>query len=301
LPVRDDAATTPARRLAALIEPIAGQVYFSPECHARYEALGFGPSSGMAGKVALPNGPAYFTSRGSLLGQVPGEVVASAFAVFNPAAVVPSVTFGWSITDAPTICAARDAGAIGQLERILGQAPEGIHHANELVTAMTEALRPEGRPLFAGLSSLGFPDSPIGRLWRATDLLREYRGDSHTAAWISAGLDAVEVGLLSELWWGLPLKSYIRTRAWSEEELDAGIERLSARGLLDDLGTGFSEAGRALRATVEDRTDAQMARAVAVLGDDAGELFALLAPWGDAVRAAGGYLAAGAGDLARRP
>ena len=41
-----------ARRLASLIEPIVGQVYFSPECHAEYEALGFDPSPGKAGEVA---------------------------------------------------------------------------------------------------------------------------------------------------------------------------------------------------------------------------------------------------------
>mgnify|MGYP003704542881 CR=1 FL=1 len=78
----------PARALAAALEPFVGQVYFSPECHANYEALGFAPSRGQANGVALPDGPAYFTSRGSLMGQVPGELVAAAFAVFNPEAVV---------------------------------------------------------------------------------------------------------------------------------------------------------------------------------------------------------------------
>ena len=74
------------------LEPVAGQVYFSPECHAAYAELGFSPSPATTkAGVALPDGPAYFTSRGSLLGQVPGEVVAAAFGVFNPDAVVPSV------------------------------------------------------------------------------------------------------------------------------------------------------------------------------------------------------------------
>jgi hypothetical protein len=300
MPVSADHAPNVARRLAALLEPVAGQVYFSPECHEAYAALGFNPSSGRAGDVALPDGPAYFTSRGSVLGQVPGEVVAAAFAVFNPAAVVPSVAFGWTLTDAPTICAARDRGATAQLRRILGDDPAGLTRAGDLLVAMTEVLRPEGRPLFAGLRALGFPDDPIGRLWRASDLLREYRGDSHTASWISQGLDAVEIGLLSELWWALPMKTYVRTRAWSEEELDTGIERLQQRGLVDDAATGFTEAGRALRAAVEDATDAQMAPAIAVLGDAAGELFSILEPWGAAIRDAGGYLAAGASDLARR-
>ena len=87
----------PARRLAMALEPVAGQVYFSPECHVAYAELGFAPSPGsLAGGVQMPDGAAYFTSRGSVMGQVPGEVVAAAFAVFNPDAVVPAVEFGWS-------------------------------------------------------------------------------------------------------------------------------------------------------------------------------------------------------------
>jgi hypothetical protein len=98
----DSELSARARSLAAVIEPFAAQVYFSPECHAEYVSLGFGPSPGDRNGVAQPDGPAYFCSRGSLLGQVPGELVASAFAVFNPSVVAPAVTVGWSITDAKT-------------------------------------------------------------------------------------------------------------------------------------------------------------------------------------------------------
>ena len=121
--------STAARRLGSILEPVVGQVYFSPECHANYEALGFDASTRKANGVALPDGPAYFTSRGSVMGQVPGEVVAAAFAVFNPAVVVPSVTLGWTKTDAPTICTARDDGAIAQLQRLLGEAPDRVDRA----------------------------------------------------------------------------------------------------------------------------------------------------------------------------
>lgn len=94
-----DAPTTSvrARALAAALEPFAGQVYFSPECHAEYEALGFDPSPrSLAGGVAAPDGAAYFCSRGAALGQPPGDLVAAAFAVFNPAVVVPLVELGWT-------------------------------------------------------------------------------------------------------------------------------------------------------------------------------------------------------------
>src|SRR5580658_4782729 len=108
-------AAATSRRLAMALEPVAGQVYFAPECHQGYEKLGFSPSPGtLPTGVQLPDGPAYFTSRGSVMGQVPGEVVAAAFAVFNQQAVVPAVAFGWSKVDASTICAARTGGAVGQ-------------------------------------------------------------------------------------------------------------------------------------------------------------------------------------------
>ena len=94
----------------------------------------------------MPDGPAYFCSRGSVLGQVPGEVVAAAFGVFNPAIVVPLVAMGWAHTDAATICAARTAGAVGQLERILGAEPDGLARATELLHRANRAAPPRGPP-----------------------------------------------------------------------------------------------------------------------------------------------------------
>jgi len=290
---------TTARQLAAHLEPIIGSVYFAPECHERYVALGFNASAAKAGDVQLPDGPAYFTSRGSCMGQAPGELVASAFAVFNPKAVVPSVAYGWSLTDAKTIATARTEGAVAQLERILGPQPEGLDRATEILRRATDPLRPEGRPLYSGLLSLGLPGSPMGDFWRLGDYLREFRGDSHTAAWVALGLDATEIGLLTELFIGLPMRTYIRTRAWSDEDLDAAVERLQSRDLLNAEGTGFTDAGRELREGIEIATDLSMAPAIAAIGGDADELFALLAPWGAKVRTEGGYLVGGASDLAR--
>jgi hypothetical protein len=285
-----------ARRLAGALEPVVGQVYFSPECHANYVQLGFEPSRGEFNGVAAPDGPAYFTSRGSVLGQVPGQVVTAAFGVFNPEAVVPAVSYGWSLTDAKTICAARDDGAVAQLRRVLGDAPAGLDRANELLARAVAPLRPEGRALFSGLLSLGIPDDPLAAMWRRGDLLREFRGDSHIAAWISAGFDATEIGLATELYWGLPLRSYSRTRAWSDEQFDAATERLERRGLL--AGGQLTERGREVREAVEVATDVQMESTVAALGDDIEELIGLLAPWGAAIRDAKGYPGSGPHDLA---
>lgn len=285
-----------ARRLGSVLEPVTGQVYFSPECHANYAALGFDASGGDANGVALPDGPAYFTSRGSVMGQVPGEVVAAAFGVFNPEIVVPMVQLGWTRTDAATICQARDDGAIAQLRRILGDEPEGLGRVNELLLRAISVLRPEGRPLYAGLRSLATPESALGAMWRMGDMLREFRGDAHINSWTNAGVDATEIGLLSELYWGLPMRTYSRTRAWTEAQFDAAHERLKSRGFVDDVG--FTDAGRQFREDIEIHTDVQMRPAIDALGDDADELFGLMEPWGAAVRAGKGYLAAGPHDLA---
>ena len=283
--------TTPVQRAARTlrdrVEPLVGQVYFSPECHAAYEQLGFTGSPVTIGSVAMPDGAAYFTSRGSLMGQAPGEVVAAAFAVFNPAVVVPAVSHGWSLTDADTIYRARHDGGRAQLARALGDEPEGVGAAVALLQRACEPLEPAGKPLFAGALSKPWPGDGLGDLFHAGDLLREYRGDAHTAAWTAAGVDATEIGLLTEAYWGIPPRTYIRTRAWSDEQLDAAEARLVERGWLAD--GAFTDAGRETREAIEAATDAQLAPAIRALGDDVDRLFGLLAPWGEEVIAVGGY------------
>lgn len=277
-----------ARSLARAIEPIVGQVFFAPECHARYAALGFGPSPHTTRQgVALPDGPAYFTSRGSALGQAPGELVAAAFGVFNPAVVIPAVAHGWTLTDAATIADERLRGAVEQLRRLLGDRPEGVDRAVELLGRATAPLEPSGRALFAGTSSQPLPGEPLGDLFRLGDRLREFRGDSHLAAWVAAGFDAVEIGLLTEPYWGVPSRTYVRSRAWSDAQLDAAEERLRTAGLMDD--GGLTAAGRDAREAIELATDRQVGPALAALGDDLDELVGLMTPWCHQIMDGKGY------------
>jgi hypothetical protein len=285
----DDAELRKSRTLAAALEPVIGQVFFAPECHAAYAELGFAPSPGKAGIVHLPDGPAYFTSRGSLLGQVRPGVVAAAFGVFKPEIVSAGVTLGWSLTDASTIFEARRAGAVAQLERVIGSADEAVTRASELLERAVAPLSIAGRPLFAGLRS--WWDDPTDRwtrLFHLGDMLRECRGDAHVAAWSSAALDALEIGLLNDVYMGLPLRSYVRTRGWSEEDLAGGVERLREIGWLD--GDALADEGRDLREDIERATDLQMEPALEALGADLDEVVGLLRPWGVAMREAGGYV-----------
>jgi hypothetical protein len=285
----DDALLRRTRSLAAALEPVIGQVYFAPECHAAYAQLGFAPSPGHAGSVALPDGPAYFTSRGSLLGQVRPGVIAAAFGVFKPELVSAGVQYGWTLTDAATIFAARRAGAVAQLERVVGASDANVSTTADAFERAVAVLGIEGRPLFAGLRSWwDDPTDPWTRLFHLGDMLRECRGDAHVAAWTSESLDAVEIGLLNDVYMGLPMRSYVRTRGCNDEELDAGAERLRSRGWLD--GDALSDDGRAAREEIERATDRGMAPALTALGDDLDNVLAALRPWGAARRETGGYV-----------
>ena len=288
-----------ARRLGSVLEPVVGQVYFSPECHRNYVALGFDPSPGDANGVALPDGPAYFASRGSLLGQVPGEVIAAAFGVFSAAVVVPSVRLAWTRTDADTIRAARADGALAQLRRLIGERPEGVVRARELLQRAAAPLPVNGRALAAGVAALDVPDDDLAAVWHLGDFLREYRGDCHNAAWVAAGLTATDIGILTELSWGMPVRSYSRTRGWTDDEFDRSEHHLRDLGHLDGTGadTHLSQSGRHAREQIEAATDDQMQPALDALGDDIETLFGILGPWGDTIRSGKGYLGAGPHDL----
>lgn len=265
-----------SRRLRDLIEPLAANVYFAPEAQEAYAGLG-----------VTSYGAGYFCSRSACMGQLTGEAVAAVFAVFDPALVTRSVAKGWAATTAAEILVARRNGATAALRRILGDPPDGAERATELMARAAAAAPLEGRPIFAGLRSLEWPGDPVGDLWRAADLLREHRGDTHTAAWVSAGVDAVEITVLTELWWRIPPGSYAPTRGWSADTIAAATDRLRARGLVDD--GGFTADGEALRAAIEEATDRGERAVVDALGDDAEELFGLLAPWAGAVVGTGGY------------
>lgn len=261
------------RQLRDAAEPIAACVYFAPEALGAYEEFG----------LSYPSG--YFCSRGACLGRAPGEVISAAFGVFNPAIVTRFVDAGWSATDPETLLAARERGAMEALRRMLGSPDAG-----PVVTVLREVMeeRPlAGRTLFAGLRSLDFPDDPLAALWRVCDYVREHRGDGHIAVWTSAGCDAVEICLLTELYWGIEVGSYISSRGWGPHDVEAGLARLEARGLVRDRA--FTDEGREFRRSLERATDTAEAGVVAAVGDRMDDVLVALRPLAERVVEQGGY------------
>jgi hypothetical protein len=165
-----------------------------------------------------------------------------------------------------------------------------VVQAAALLARAVDPLTEPGRPLFAGLrAQWDDPDDPWTRLFHLGDMLRECRGDAHVCAWSTAGVDAIEIGLLTEAYMGLPLRTYIRTRGWNDAELDGACNRLVERRWLDEAGS-LTTTGRAEREAIEGTTDRAMSPAITAMGDDIDTVVEILRPFGQAMRDAGGYI-----------
>jgi hypothetical protein len=128
----------------------------------------------------------------------------------------------------------------------------------------------------------------LGDLWRAADLVREHRGDSHVLTWTVGGVDAVEILLLTEQWWGLPARSCAPTRGWTDADMDARFKHLEERGLMTS-NEQLTDAGRAFREEIEIRTDELERPLLEALGDDVDELLDHLDAWSQAIIDASSY------------
>ncbi|MGZ4693011.1 MAG: SCO6745 family protein [Acidimicrobiales bacterium] len=234
-----------ARKMHRTLEPYHGVVYFSPEAAARYRALGLADRQ-----------MGYFASRAAAMGPVPGEVVVATFFNFAPAEVLRCIPAAWDRATPAAVLEARLAGIDETLRRIIGDDLDGagVAEAADLARTATEACTAEGRPLYAGHRSLPWPDPPHLVLWHALSLLREHRGDGHIAAMVVEGVDGCEALVIHGATGEVPAAVLQASRARTDDEWAAAEARLRDRGWLDADGA-LTEAGRAHRQWVEDRTD----------------------------------------------
>lgn len=272
-----------ARKTWRTLEPIHGLIYFAPEAGEAYEALGLGP--GMGG---------YFASRAAAMGPVPAEVVIATFFNFHPAFVRETIPAAWSVAAPAAILSARLGAADRALRARLGDEVAGSGEVEEAAVLARRAAEsstqwPEGRPLFAAHAALPWPEDPLLVLWHAQTLLREFRGDGHLAAMAVEGVSGVEALILHAATGEVPATTLRSSRRWPREEWDAALEGLRSRGWIDADGA-LTEAGRAHRQWVEDRTDALAAPAYAVLGEEGCERLRTLGrPLSKAIVSAGGF------------
>jgi len=235
---------TVARRMWQLLEPIHAVIYFAPEAKQAYTAAGL--RGGWMG---------YFASRAAAMGAVPPGMVIATFYNFHPRMVRRAIPDAWAFSTPEKVLRARLEVADSALRRLLGSEIESDHigAAAEIARRIAEAAEPPGRPLFAAHAALSWPDQRHLVLWHAATLLREHRGDGHVAMLLANEIDGLAAHVLIATDYETPAEMQRANRGWSEEEWAVAEDRLLVRGLID--ASGLTDAGRRLRAHIEDTTD----------------------------------------------
>jgi hypothetical protein len=267
-----------ARRLWNVLEPIHATVYFAPEVHAGYRAVGLrGFWMG------------YFAGRAHPLGRASPEVVAATFFNFHPAMVRRALPNAWHHADPGEVGAARLAGIDVALRRLLGDRIDSaaLPEAADLAETAAAGCSIDGRPLFAAHAALPPPGPPHLRLWHAATLLREHRGDGHVVANVSRGVSGLASHVLFAATGAVSRSTLQDNRGWSDQEWQAAEEDLTGRGWLRDRR--LTDTGRRLRRDVEDLTDDLAVDLLRPIGSAGGQrLIDLAQPLADRIVSAGG-------------
>jgi hypothetical protein len=231
-----------ARAMWTMFEPVHDVTYFVPE------ALRAFTEAGLRGYWR-----GYFAGRAAPLGGARTAVVTASFYNFAPAFVGRAIPGVWDLITPEEAIAVREAGAAASLRRLLVGREAEAAKAADLLWRAAEDLDFAGRVLSAANSELPVSGDPLTRLWQATTLLREHRGDGHFAALAAAGIDGCEAVVLR------CAKDISRdlmqpVRGWTDEQWDAAATRLTERGWIGD-DAALTAAGRAAHNAVEDATD----------------------------------------------
>lgn len=262
-----------ARTTWRTLEPYHGAVYFSPEAASRYGELGVDARTG------------YFASRSAALGAAPADLVVATFYNFNPQLVRRAVPAAWEVAAPQQFTAARLAGIDATLRRVLGAevSSPAMARAAELArsAAQVTASHPQGRPLFAAHAALPWPSAPHLVLWHAQTLLREFRGDGHVGALLTAGLSGIEALVTHAAAGDVDAEVLRGSRGWTPEQWEQAVQDLRERGWLDDgPHLALSGEGARRRAEIEHATDRLAALPYLTLGSAAcAELRSLVRPF----------------------
>src|SRR5690349_19182530 len=138
-----------ARRMFELVEPIGVLPYAADDVNETMFALGF-----------TDYWDTYFAGRAAPLGLANAEVVDALFYNFAPGEVARHIPKVWDTTTPEAAIAARQAGCVNALRRILGDHVDtpSFARAADLLTKAATSAPCEGRPMYAALRALPIPE-----------------------------------------------------------------------------------------------------------------------------------------------
>ncbi len=249
------------RRNARSVQTTVGWIFWDPGAVARYEALGVPGPLGYIGARAAPLAPAGPDAVIAAFGSITPFGIRLAFEMVSSAG-----------TSFEALWSARDEAVRAGLEE---HAPGIVSPLTELGPALwpvVEQLPMTGRVLAAAHLRMPRAADPVLSGWHAVNVLREWRGDTHWALVVAAGLTGVEASVLHNEWLRYDRDWLPQSRGSSPEEIESAWRSLERKGLA--AGGVATDAGLALRQRIEDDSDQLTTLPWELLGAEAAERFA---------------------------
>ena len=252
------------KRNARSVQTTIGWIFWDPGAALRYVSLG------LPENVATPLG--YIAARCAPLAPAGATAVTAAFGSISPLAIEAV----FAILDGPQqflqFWHARDAAVREGLDRFAPAIAGLLSSIGPELWDVVDQLPLEGRVLFGSIVDMDRPEDPILSGWHAINALREWRGDTHWAVLVAAGLSHAEASILHNAWMDYEGDWLANSRGTSPEALAAGWDALTERGLA--RGGVVTSDGRELRQHIEDETDQLTTLPWELLGEERSRWFA---------------------------
>lgn len=228
-------------RMARIVHAMVGWIFWDPDAIARYAALG------------VPGGLGYLATRAAPIAALGDDAVVAVLFGWADDPVRTSLRIARQETTFGALWAARDRAVREGLAVHAPAAPTELAEIRDDLWRAVIACEPSGRLLYAACLDMPMPADPALSAWHALNCLREWRGDTHNAVLITAGLGPVEALILDSAWAGCPVDWMARSRMWGETAITAAMQRLERRGLVED--GAVPAGGIDFRIEIEERTD----------------------------------------------
>jgi predicted transcriptional regulator len=264
-----------------IFEPIHAGIYFYPPSAQSYRDLGL--KGGWMG---------YFATRSASLGTPGKDLVRSIFYHFSPDLVGRAIPDAWKYTTSEQLMNTRMEVAHQMLSNFESHFQDSALRSDiDLLLEISRSLPCEGRPLFASLRGPDWETSPHLKIFGAVTLLREHRGDTHSAALASQNISGAQSNILQIANRAVSFEVISPNRGWSDQSWTEAMQDLKDRGIITNESTNqqpeLTQKGQQIKNSIENLTDESSNPWSKISAQKLHDLIELLTPISDAVKESG--------------